>query len=55
MTSELRRESNTLALRLDPSRAQLLSDPVKSDLKALAQWLGLKPEIRIGERAAADA
>jgi exopolyphosphatase/guanosine-5'-triphosphate,3'-diphosphate pyrophosphatase len=55
MTSELRRESDTLVLRLDPSRAQLQSDPVKGDLKALAQWLGLKPEIRIGERAAADA
>lgn len=54
-TSDLRREGDTLVLRLDPSRAQLLSDQVNGDLKALAQWLGLKPEVRIGARVAADA
>jgi exopolyphosphatase/guanosine-5'-triphosphate,3'-diphosphate pyrophosphatase len=50
MTSELRRENGTLVLWFDPSRAQLLSDQVRGDLKALAQWLGLEPEVRVGEK-----
>ena len=55
LTSELRREGASLVLRFDPSRAQLLSDQVTSDLKALAQWLGLEPQVRVGERATAEA
>jgi len=51
LTSDLRREEGTLTLRLDPDRAQLLSDQVTGDLKALAQWLNLRPEVRIGEKA----
>ena len=42
-------------LRFDPSRAQLLSDQVTGDLKALAQWLGLEPQVRVGERLTAEA
>ena len=38
-------------LWLEPSRAQLAGDPVTGDLKALAQWLGAEPELRIGEPA----
>jgi exopolyphosphatase/guanosine-5'-triphosphate,3'-diphosphate pyrophosphatase len=53
MASDLRREGDALILRLDPSRAQLLSDQVNGDLKALAQWLGLEPEVRIGDRVTA--
>lgn len=47
--SRLRREDDgKLVLRLTPERAQLASDQVANDLKALAQWLGLLPEITIG-------
>jgi exopolyphosphatase/guanosine-5'-triphosphate,3'-diphosphate pyrophosphatase len=53
--TELRREGDTLVLRFDPSRAQLRSGQVDSDLKALAQWLDLKPEVRVGEKTAAEA
>jgi exopolyphosphatase/guanosine-5'-triphosphate,3'-diphosphate pyrophosphatase len=54
-STQLRREGDSLVLRFDPSRAQLRCEQVDSDLKALAQWLGLKPEVRIGEKAAAEA
>lgn len=55
LTSELRREGDALVLWFDPSRAQLLSDQVNGDLKMLAQWLGLEPEVRVGEKASAEA
>lgn len=58
MNSALRREEDKLVLWLDPGRAQLAGDPVSGDLKALAQWLGLEPEVRIEDtfpRAGADA
>jgi hypothetical protein len=41
-------------LWFDPARAQLASDPVLGDLKALGQWLGLEPEVRVGEPAPAE-
>lgn len=50
LTSRLLREDNTLVLWLDPSRAQLASDSVTSDLKTLAEWIGCTPELRIGKR-----
>jgi exopolyphosphatase/guanosine-5'-triphosphate,3'-diphosphate pyrophosphatase len=50
LTSELRREDGRLVLWFHPSRAQLASDNVTSDLKALAQWLGLEAEIAVGEK-----
>jgi exopolyphosphatase/guanosine-5'-triphosphate,3'-diphosphate pyrophosphatase len=48
--SSLQTEGDRLVLRVDPSRAQLATDPVTGDLKALAQWLGLEPEVRISEK-----
>jgi exopolyphosphatase/guanosine-5'-triphosphate,3'-diphosphate pyrophosphatase len=50
LTSELRRNGDRLVLWLHPSRAQLASDNVASDLKTLAQWLGLEADISIGEK-----
>jgi exopolyphosphatase/guanosine-5'-triphosphate,3'-diphosphate pyrophosphatase len=50
LTSRLLREDNTLVLWLDPSRAQLASDSVTSDIKTLAEWIGCTPELRIGKR-----
>jgi exopolyphosphatase / guanosine-5'-triphosphate,3'-diphosphate pyrophosphatase len=49
LTSSLRREPGRLVLWFDPARAQLASDLVLGDLKALAQWLGLEHEVRVGE------
>ena len=49
--SGLSREDGRLVLRIDPSRAQLVTDLVTSDLKALAQWLGLEPAVRVAEPA----
>jgi exopolyphosphatase/guanosine-5'-triphosphate,3'-diphosphate pyrophosphatase len=48
-TSSLRRDGEKLVLWLDPSRAQLAAGPVGNDLRALAQWLGLEPELRTGD------
>jgi exopolyphosphatase/guanosine-5'-triphosphate,3'-diphosphate pyrophosphatase len=48
--SSLLKEDDRLVLRIEPSRAQLVADPVTGDLKALAQWLGLEPEVRIAEK-----
>ena len=48
--SSLRKEDDRLVLQIDPSRAQLAADPVIGDLKALAQWLGLDPEVRVAEK-----
>ncbi len=55
LTSRLMREDGKLVLWLDPSRAALASDPVTADLKALAEWLGCTPELRIGARELAPA
>jgi len=41
MTSRLERDDTVLTLKVDPSRMQMVSDSVESDLKTLAQWLGL--------------
>lgn len=48
LDSRLTREDDRLVLWLDESRAQLASEHVLSDLKALAQWLDCVPEMRIG-------
>lgn len=48
MGSVLKREGGTLVLGVEPDRAQLVSDSVASDLKTLAQWLSLEPEVRVG-------
>lgn len=45
--SSLTRDGDRLILWIAPSHAQLATDPVTGDLKALAQWLGLDPEIRV--------
>jgi exopolyphosphatase / guanosine-5'-triphosphate,3'-diphosphate pyrophosphatase len=55
LTSRLEREDGKLVLWLDKSREQLASDHVATDLKTLAQWLGLTPELRIGTRELAGA
>jgi exopolyphosphatase/guanosine-5'-triphosphate,3'-diphosphate pyrophosphatase len=49
--SALQKTDDRLILWIDPSRAQLATDPVTGDLKALAQWLGIEPEVRISEKA----
>jgi exopolyphosphatase/guanosine-5'-triphosphate,3'-diphosphate pyrophosphatase len=49
LTSELRRDKDQLVLWFHPSRAQLASDNVAADLKALANWLGLEPKIVVAE------
>jgi exopolyphosphatase/guanosine-5'-triphosphate,3'-diphosphate pyrophosphatase len=46
-TSSLTRDGERLVLAIAPSHAQLATDPVTGDLKALAQWLGLDPEVRV--------
>ncbi len=47
-TSALRRKKKSLILRLDESRAALANYPATQDFDNLAQWLGLKPKIKIG-------
>jgi exopolyphosphatase/guanosine-5'-triphosphate,3'-diphosphate pyrophosphatase len=49
--SALTKEDGRLVLSMAPHYAQLATDPVTNDLKALAQWLGLEPEVRVGELA----
>jgi exopolyphosphatase/guanosine-5'-triphosphate,3'-diphosphate pyrophosphatase len=51
LTSQLRREDGRLVLWFHPTRAQLASDQVLGDLKALAQWLDLEPALRVSEKA----
>jgi exopolyphosphatase/guanosine-5'-triphosphate,3'-diphosphate pyrophosphatase len=51
LTSSLTRENGTLVLWLEESRAQLATDSVLGDLRALAGWLGLGHELRIGALA----
>lgn len=48
MSSALKRDGDRLILCLEENRAQLASDIVANDLKALANWMGLAHEIRIG-------
>lgn len=48
--STLSREGDRLVLSLDPSRAQLATEPVRVDLEALAEWLGLAPDVRVSDR-----
>jgi exopolyphosphatase/guanosine-5'-triphosphate,3'-diphosphate pyrophosphatase len=55
LTSRLMREDDRLVLWLDHSRAALATEHVTADLKALAEWLGCTPELRIGARELAPA
>ena len=48
LTSRLSREDGRLVLWLDHDREQLAADNVRSDLKTLADWLGLESALRIG-------
>lgn len=48
-TSALERDGTSLVLRLDQSRAALAGEGVMRDLAALAEWLGLAPELRVAE------
>ena len=48
LTSSLSRSEGRLELWLDASRAQLATDTVLADLKALASWLGLEHDLRTG-------
>jgi exopolyphosphatase/guanosine-5'-triphosphate,3'-diphosphate pyrophosphatase len=50
--SSLTREGDKLVLALEAGRAPLASDKVVSELKTLAQWLALEPEVRLTQRAA---
>ncbi|WFL78140.1 Ppx/GppA family phosphatase [Altererythrobacter arenosus] len=52
--SSLSRKKNKLVLTLEPSRAALAHYPLTFDLEVLANWLDLKPEIKIGEVAPAE-
>ena len=45
--SRLTREGDKLVLALRPERAHLASDKIFSELKNLAQWLALEPEIGV--------
>jgi exopolyphosphatase/guanosine-5'-triphosphate,3'-diphosphate pyrophosphatase len=47
MNSALAREGDRLILWIAESHAALATDLVAADLKALAQWLGLEPTIRL--------
>ncbi len=47
--SRLERRKKRLVLRLDESRAPLANYPASQDFEILAEWLELKPQIRIGK------
>ena len=47
-TSALRRKKKSLVLRLDESRAALATYPAMREFEALADWLGLKPKVKVG-------
>lgn len=53
LTSSLTRDDDQLLLWLDESRQQLATDVVRSDLKSLAEWMGLAHDLRIGDVATA--
>jgi exopolyphosphatase/guanosine-5'-triphosphate,3'-diphosphate pyrophosphatase len=46
-STTLRREGTTLVLELPSARRSLASDKVVGDLKTLAQWMALEPELRV--------
>lgn len=53
--SALRREGKTLVLRFDEDRAHMMADSVESELANLADWLGLKHTMTVGQvNGAAD-
>ncbi|MEO6041125.1 MAG: Ppx/GppA family phosphatase [Croceibacterium sp.] len=54
LTSQLRLDANELVLWIHPTRAQLASDQVLSDLKALARWLEVEPRLEVSDRAEAE-
>ncbi|MGB3797871.1 MAG: Ppx/GppA family phosphatase [Alteraurantiacibacter sp.] len=47
--SALRREGKTLVLRFDESRAHMMADTVETELAKLADWLGLKHKMTVGD------
>ncbi|MWV29018.1 Ppx/GppA family phosphatase [Aurantiacibacter rhizosphaerae] len=49
LSSTLRREGDTLVLRFDESRAHMMADTVETELANLADWLGLKHEMTVGD------
>ncbi|MXP24996.1 Ppx/GppA family phosphatase [Altererythrobacter indicus] len=49
LASTLRLDGDCLTLWFDESHASLAGDPVRKDLKALAQWLGKDSKISIGQ------
>jgi exopolyphosphatase/guanosine-5'-triphosphate,3'-diphosphate pyrophosphatase len=50
--SALTVKDGKVVLWSDPNQADLIAETVRSDLAALAKWLGMESEIRIGESAA---
>lgn len=54
LTSRLTRNGNSVDLWLEESRAALASDQVRSELDALARWLGCASVLHIGERMPRD-
>lgn len=48
-TSALRRKKKSLVLRLNESRSALANYPATKDFEMLANWLDLKPKIKIGD------
>ena len=55
LSSRLRRRGDRLVLWVEEARAELAAGPVESDLKTLAQWLGLDHALLIGEPEAVEA
>ena len=47
--STLRREGKTLVLRFDESRAHMMAESVETELANLADWLGLKHTMTVGQ------
>lgn len=54
-TSSLRARKKYLVLRLDRSRAELVTGPVERELEVLADWLGLSPKVKLGDFNADEA
>lgn len=50
LTSRLTRNGDTVDLWLEAERAAIVSDQVRSELVALARWLGCTPALHVGER-----
>lgn len=49
ISSALKREGDTLVLRIDPSRKHMMAETVRTELANLADWLGLGHEMVLGE------